>query len=151
MKELGMAYEHHNNLWVRTWVTAGFKNNAMRIGVDLASGHEKNNEFFPSGTINVLVTTNAKLTLAAMASTFINITEAKTVALEDLDIRSSFNHSLRATGTGTDQIIVASGNDFNCRYTGGHTKLGELIARSVTSACKEAMRKQLNKKSQSHG
>ncbi len=147
MREFAMASEQYRDLWVQTWVTAGFKHNAMRIGVDSAGGFEKNDEYYPDGTINIIVATNAQLNLATMASSFISITEAKTIALEELDIRSSFNPDLMATGTGTDQIIIASGTDFRCRYTGGHTKLGELMARSVTAACKEALRKQLVKKS----
>jgi adenosylcobinamide amidohydrolase len=146
MQDFTIASEQYRDLWVQTWVTAGFKHNAMRIGVDSASGFEKNDAYYPDGTINIIVATNAQLNLATMASSFISITEAKTIALEELDIRSSFNPDLMATGTGTDQIIIASGTDFRCRYAGGHTKLGELIARSVTAACKEALRKQLAKK-----
>jgi adenosylcobinamide amidohydrolase len=118
----------------------------MRIGVDPAGSFEKNDEYYPAGTINIIVATNAKLNLATMASSFISITEAKTIALVELDIRSSFNPHFTATGTGTDQIIIASGLDFRCIYTGGHTKLGELMAKSVTTACKEALKKQLAKK-----
>lgn len=145
MQELAWAAESYEDLWVKAWVTAGFKHNAMRIGVDSVSGIEKNRRFHHSGTINIIVITNARLNLATMAFSFISITEAKTVALQDMDIRSSFNHGLQATGTGTDQILVVSGEDFRCNYAGGHTRLGELIARSVSRACKEAVKKQLAK------
>ncbi len=145
MRELEWATEQHEDLWVQAWVTAGFKHNAMRAGVDTAGGSEKNGCFYPCGTINIIVVTNANLSRAAMASSFITITEAKTVALQDLDIRSSFNHSLQATGTGTDQVVIASGDEFRCTYVGGHTKLGELMARAVTRACKLALNRQLAK------
>jgi adenosylcobinamide amidohydrolase len=147
MREFAMASEEYQDLWVQAWVTAGFKHNAMRIGIDSAGSFEIDDEHYPVGTINIIVATNAQLNLATMASSFISVTEAKIIALEDLDIRSSFNPNLMATGTGTDQIIIASGTDFRCLYTGGHTKLGELMARSVTAACKEALKKQLAKKS----
>lgn len=150
MRELARAAERYEDLWVQAWVTAGFKHNALRIGVDTASGIEKNSQFHPCGTINIIVVTNAHLSLATMTSCFMTITEAKTVAFQDLDIRSSFNPGLQATGTGTDQIVVASGDDFRYNYVGGHTKLGELMARSVTRACKEAINKQLAKNPSYH-
>jgi adenosylcobinamide amidohydrolase len=109
MWEFAMAGEEYQDLWVQAWVTAGFKHNAMRIGIDSAGGFEKNDEYYPDGTINIIVATNAQLNLATMASSFISVTEAKTIALEELDIRSSFNHDLKATGTGTDQVIIADG------------------------------------------
>lgn len=145
MMDLTQAVERHEDIWVQAWVTAGFKHNAMRIGVDEAGGVERNNRFYPCGTVNIIVITNAKLSLAGMASCFISITEAKTIAFQDMNIRSSFNPSIQATGTGTDQILVVSGEDFRCRFAGGHTKLGELMARAVTRACKEAISKQLAK------
>ncbi|CAI82493.1 conserved hypothetical protein [Dehalococcoides mccartyi CBDB1] len=145
MAELSYAFESYDKLWVCAWVTAGFKHNAMRIGVDKACGIEIEGEYQPCGTINIIAASNAKLDSATMASSFITITEAKIVALQDLDIHSSFNPKLQATGTGTDQIVVISGNDFVCRYAGGHTRLGELLAKAVTSACKKAFNLQLAK------
>ncbi|MEN8614014.1 adenosylcobinamide amidohydrolase [Dehalogenimonas sp. THU2] len=151
MRELAHCVETHDELWVAAWVTAGFKHNAMRVGVDRAYGVEINGKYRTCGTINIIVTTNAKLSLATMASSFITITEAKGIALQDLRIHSSFDSSLQATGTGTDQIVVASGNEFICRYAGGHTKLGELMAKSVTKACLIACKKQLAKDPDYHG
>ncbi len=145
MRELAQVAETYGDLWVKAWVTAGFKHNAMRVGVDQAHGLEIKGKYQPCGTINIVVTTNARLSLATMASSFITITEAKGVALQDLRVHSSFDPELQATGTGTDQIVVVSGTDFTCRYAGGHTKLGELIAKAVTSACKMACEKQLAK------
>lgn len=145
MNDLSQAFESYENLWVHAWVTAGFRHNAMRVGIDEANGSEVNGKYRPCGTINIIVTTNARLSLGTMASSFVTITEAKGVALQDLNIHSSFNPKLQATGTGTDQIIVVSGNDFVCRYAGGHTKLGELIAKAVTRACKTACQRQLAK------
>jgi adenosylcobinamide hydrolase len=150
MNEMEWAEETFSDFWVASWVTAGFKHNALRVGVDIAHGIEIGGKFSHCGTINVIVCTNAELNLATMASGFITITEAKGIALQDLKIHSSFNPTLQATGTGTDQIIVISGNDFPCRYVGGHTKLGELIAKSVTKACKMACSRQLGKNPNYH-
>ncbi|APV45295.1 Adenosylcobinamide amidohydrolase [Dehalogenimonas formicexedens] len=145
MKDMSQASESFQNFWVHSWVTAGFRHNAMRAGVDKACGTEVEGKYQPCGTINIVLTTNARLSLGTMASSFITATEAKDVALQDLGIHSSFNPTLQATGTGTDQIIVVSGSEFKCRYAGGHTKLGELMASTVTKACKIAFGKQLAK------
>jgi adenosylcobinamide amidohydrolase len=150
MRELAHAVESYDNLWVGAFVTAGFKHNAMRIGVDHAFGLEVNGKYQPCGTINIIVTSNARLNLATMASSFITITEAKGIALQDLKIHSSFDPTLQATGTGTDQIVVVSGKDFTCRYAGGHTKLGELMAKAATKACKTALKTQLAKDPEYH-
>ncbi|XUX00132.1 MAG: adenosylcobinamide amidohydrolase [Dehalogenimonas sp.] len=150
MEDVVESYSCFEDIWVKTWVTAGFKHNAMRIGVDKSLGVEKNGHYKECGTINIIVATNAKLSLATMASSFITITEAKGVALQDLRIHSSLNPKLQATGTGTDQIMVVSGDEFRCRYVGGHTKLGELMAKTVISACTTACQKQLAKDSNYH-
>ncbi|XUX00058.1 MAG: adenosylcobinamide amidohydrolase [Dehalogenimonas sp.] len=145
MQDVAESFQSFEDIWVKTWVTAGFKHNAMRTGVDHAWGIEKDGKYRPCGTINIIAATNAKLSLATMASGFITITEAKGVALQDLRVHSSANPKLQATGTGTDQIVVISGEDFRCRYIGGHTKLGELMAGAVISACSTAFKNQLIK------
>jgi len=84
-------------------VTAGVKSNAVRMSAD-------EGRFYEPGTINIILLPNMKLTLRAMARAIISATEAKTAALMDLDIRSSYSSSMhRATGTGTDNIIVVEG------------------------------------------
>ena len=69
-------------------------------------------------------------------------TEAKTAALEDRGVRSTASPQLQATGTGTDSMIVVSGVDTDTviRHTGGHTKMGELIAVSTKIAVGEALK-----------
>lgn len=140
MDDLAWAGEIYEELWVLAFVTAGVQTNALRIGKDRASGIERNGQFEPIGTINTILLTNAWLSSAALASSFIAITEAKVGALQELDIRSSFNPDLQATGTGTDQIVVVSGRGNKCQYVGGHTKGGELIARAVNRATIEAIK-----------
>ena len=133
--------EKFGNFEVFVCVTAGVTN-AQRIGVDKAGYIERDKgEFKGLGTINTIVLTNASLTQAAMARSIITITEAKTIALQDLDIRSSYNPDIRATGTGTDEIIIVSGFGPRISAVGGHTKAGELMARVVTSAVREAILK----------
>ncbi len=142
MDNLVVKKEEYLEFKVFALVTAGTKSNAQRIGVDKAGSLERDGRFESLGTINVIVLTNASLSEGAMARGMITLTEAKVVALEDLDIRSSYNPEIRATGTGTDNAIVVSGEGPRINYLGGHSKMGELVARTVTSAVKEAIFKQ---------
>ena len=77
-----------------------------------------------------------------MARAIITATEAKTAALEDLDIRSTFSPDLPATGTGTDNVLVVQGQGFPIDNAGGHSKMGELIARAVYQGVTEAIARQ---------
>ena len=143
MEEMAWAEEASEGLWLLALVTAGVKTNAMRIGKDRASDIEQKGKFKQIGTINIIVLTSASLGQAALAASFITITEAKVIALEELDIRSSYSPEWPATGTGTDQIVVVSGTGDRCAYVGGHSKLGELMARAVTRATTSAIKKRL--------
>jgi hypothetical protein len=78
-----------------------------------------------------------------MLRAIITATEAKTAALLDMDIRSTYTSVInRATGTGTDNIMVVRGDGPAEKYTGGHTKTGELIAKAVHAGVTEAIYKQ---------
>jgi len=144
MAHLAWAEKVYEELWVLAFVTAGIKTNAMRIGKDRSSGIERNGQFEKVGTINTILLTNASLNSAALAASFITVTEAKVIALQELDIRSSYHPDWQATGTGTDQIVVVSGKGAKCTYVGGHAKLGELMAQAVTQATIDAIKKELN-------
>ncbi|MCK5681772.1 adenosylcobinamide amidohydrolase [bacterium] len=130
---------------VTALVTAGVTSNALRMGAD--EGHyyeldnsEKNDK---PGTINIIILTNTRLTAKAMSRALTSACEGKSAALQDLDIRSSANPAfLQATGTGTDNIIVVEGRGPTVKGTGGHSKMGELIARAVYAGVIEAVRAQ---------
>lgn len=79
-----------------------------------------------------------------MTRAMITATEGKTAALLDLDIRSSYGQGrYRATGTGTDNILVVEGRGpAVLDNAGGHTRLGELIGKAVHRAVTEAVKKQ---------
>jgi adenosylcobinamide amidohydrolase len=96
-----------------------------------------------TGTINVILLTNAVLSDGAMARAIITATEAKTAALQDLNVRSTSCPQYQATGTGTDNMIVVSGagRSTPLRLTSGHTKMGELIGFSTKTAIAEALKK----------
>lgn len=131
-----LAYAERGSDGIRVGVlaTAGVQGNAMRSSVDVGN-------YVEPGTINLIILTNRKLSPAAMARSLITATEAKTAALEDLDIRSAYTGTA-ATGTGTDNVVVVSGSGAPASMSGGHTKLGELVAKAVYAAMREAIEKQ---------
>ena len=96
------------------------------------------------GTINIILLVDGNLTEGCMVETIKTLTEAKTVALRELDIRSQFSGDL-ATGTLTDSVVVGCTKKGDpIQYVGTFTLLGELIAKCVRKAVKEAMFKQEN-------
>ena len=134
MENVAWKEEVFDEFRVLAFVTAGVESNAMRVGKDVASDIERNGQFEKLGTINTILFTSASLDLPTLAASFITITEAKSIAMQELDVRSSYNPERQATGTGTDQIIVVSGQAGECTYVGGHSKIGEMMAKAVTSA-----------------
>lgn len=126
---------------VAALVTAGAETNALRIGRDEGTAMET--DIGPAGTVNIIILTNARLSHAAMARAIITVTEAKTAAFEDLMVPSSYTKGIQATGTGTDSVIIVSGNSGpKITYTGGHGRIGCLIGRAVHRAVIEALGRQ---------
>lgn len=135
--------------------TAGVETNAGRAG-DPAGVYEEDGRFEPiseevaasaekmvcdnNGTINTILCINKALTPGALVRTVVTATEAKTAALWELNVNSRYSDGL-ATGTGTDQIAVASMMADNKPLSGAgkHTKLGELIGLAVKEAVTEAL------------
>ncbi len=144
MDNLFIKEERYIDSKIYVCVTAGVKTNALRIGVDKAGSIEKEGKFKRLGTINIIILTDLSFTDGAMASSIITITEAKTQALQNLDIRSTHNPRIQATGTGTDSVLVVSGSGPKITYAGGHAKIGEIMAKTITSAVKEAILKTKN-------
>jgi adenosylcobinamide amidohydrolase len=137
---------------VTTIATAGVTSNATRAGdpatwretaaVDPAvSGND--------GTIVHVVHCSVPLTPGAFTKAVMMITEAKTVALQRWQVASRQSEGL-ATGTGTDQCAllapqIDTGNPaltWPRQWTGAHSKLGELLARSVQQATDRALEQQ---------
>ena len=140
MDNLAVVTKVFKPVIVTALVTAGAETNALRTGVDEGT-YIKGDE--PKGTVNVLILTNARLTDGAMARALITITEAKTAAFEDLRIPSSYTKGIQATGTGTDNIILVGGTmGPKVTYTGGHSRIGELIGKAAYEAVIEALGKQ---------
>ena len=141
MDHVAVAKKRYRDLEVTALVTAGVRGNAMRMGVDEGLFYEPDGrgEGRP-GTINILLLGNCRLSPGAMSRAIITATEAKTATLQDLDIRSSAGSS-QATGTGTDNILVVEGDGPEIDGSGGHTRMGELIAAAVSQGVREAIRR----------
>jgi hypothetical protein len=79
-----------------------------------------------------------------MVNAVSTITEAKTVALRELDVRSRFSGEI-ATSTVTDSVVLAcTKKGQKIEFAGTATPLGELIGKAVRKAVKEALRNQEN-------
>jgi adenosylcobinamide amidohydrolase len=144
MDNLAVCEASYQEFKVCCLASAGARGNALRTGVDVAGYVERDGNFeVASGTINVILLTNATLTDGAMARAIITVTEAKTAALQDLGYKSTYTPQIQATGTGTDNVIVVSGKGLGkaLRLTSGHTKIGELIGFSTKAAVTEALKK----------
>ena len=136
MDNLAIKKQSFREMKILALVTAGVKSNAVRMSKDVG-------RYYEPGTINIILLPNMKLSSRAMTRAIISATEAKTAALMDMDIRSSYSSKLhRATGTGTDNIIVVEGEGTRIDSSGGHTKMGELISKAVYEGVQETIYKQ---------
>jgi len=151
MDNLAVVTKTHHPFVVTALVTAGAKGNAVRTGVDEgsyvetdpASGTPTTSKEPKPGTINIILLTNARVTDGGMVRAVITATEAKTAALEDLHVPSTYTKNVQATGTGTDGIIIVSGSSGPLvTYPGGHSRIGGLIGKAVYEAVVEALGKQ---------
>jgi adenosylcobinamide amidohydrolase len=90
-----------------------------------------------SGTIVLLVLINQPCTAPCLVRAATLVTEAKSAALLDLRMPSLQSPGL-ATGTGTDQLVIAAplpgAGDWERNWAGGHNSLGELLGRAVHAA-----------------
>jgi iron complex transport system ATP-binding protein len=133
IKNVSIKNEMSNSISTCAIVTAGLSNPAA------AGDYIPIKEF---GTINIIVLIDADLTDSALVDSVRTITEAKTLVLHDLDIRSPYSKNF-ATGTTSDAVVVAcTGQGRTFEYAGTATKVGYLIARAVIKALRIALEKQ---------
>lgn len=138
MDNLSVTQKTFKEMKVTALITAGVLSNAVRMSKDTGA-------FYEPGTINIILLTNMKLSKRAMTRGIIAATEAKTAALTDMDIRSTYTPLInQATGTGTDNVLVVQGEGEPIKNAGGHSKMGELIGKAVYAGVNEAIRKQNN-------
>ena len=136
LKDLVTARESSGAIWVEGFVTVG-TSNAVRAG-EPAMLSQRNNSGRDPGTINLILVTNARLSASAMVGMVQVATEAKTAALLQAKVKSWTGRS-GATGTGTDAVVIVSGEGPPQRYSGTHTILGELVGRVITQAVEEGL------------
>jgi len=138
MKNVTTATRKTGKTTLTLFVTGG-KTVAVTAGEPAASKTAEKH-----GTINIILLVDGNMTDGCMVEAHKTITEAKTVALRELDLRSQFSGDL-ATGTLTDTVAVActkKGERIN--FAGTFTLIGELIAQCVRECVKEAIHKQEN-------
>jgi adenosylcobinamide amidohydrolase len=136
VSKTGYATARRGDWAVGAWCTAGCSN-ALRIGDPATAGKTP-------GTINLAVVINQRLSLAAVAEALAMATEARVSAVYEAGILST-RTQLRATGTGTDCIVVAAPSQGRRahQYCGKHTLLGELIGKAALRSCTRALRASL--------
>jgi adenosylcobinamide hydrolase len=139
MKQLVVDREQCGPLWIECFCTVGVTN-AVCAGDPLRSANRTNRRH-EGGTINIILITNATLTMTAMVGAVQVATESKTGTLIKNRVPSSFRKSSLATGTGTDAVVVASSLDGVHRvpYSGTHTEIGTMIGRLVTRCVEEGL------------
>jgi adenosylcobinamide amidohydrolase len=135
------------DLEVAAVCTGGVECNSMAAG-DPSSVYETqggfevvNDKDAPhAGTINLMLFVNQTLTTAALIDCVMTATEAKAAVMRELGIYSRYSDSM-ATGTGTDQILVASRSRSRLALSSGgkHTKLGELVGLACLKALRETL------------
>lgn len=130
MKQLVALREEANGIWVECFSTVGVTN-AVRAG-EPAFFAGSGRRCCVAGTINIILVTNASLSVPAMVGAVQVATESKTAVLMEHGVPSRAGHG-GATGTGTDVVVIA------CRlrggpriqYSGTHTEIGAMIGRLV--------------------
>lgn len=123
--------EVYEEIWVEGFVTVGTAN-AVRAG-EPVTPRQRTISMVSPGTINVILVTNVRLSGSAMVGMVQVATEAKTAVLVDAKVKS-WTGRPGATGTGTDAVVIVSGDGPFQRYSGTHTILGELVGRVVGAA-----------------
>ena len=128
LENLVVLREQADDLWVEGFFTVGVTK-AVRVGESIDSTPSADPQ--KPGTINVVLITNAALTVSAMVTAVQVATESKAAVLLANRIPSWTGRS-EATGTGTDVVVVVNGNGPLIRYSGTHTRIGELIGKLVS-------------------
>lgn len=141
MHNVSVSTMEYKDLSVSAIVTAGIETNGGRAG-DEAKYYNVNKKPLP-GTINIFLFINADMPQGILTRALVTCTEAKTAALQELMADSRYSDGL-ATGSGTDQTIIAANAESDLYFdsAGKHSKLGELIGKTVITAVKEALKKQ---------
>lgn len=134
LKNVGIVEIKEKDYSLMIVATAGVRN-----AIDATLGESHAFELMP-GTINTWIIVNGKLTEEAFLQAIVTATEAKTVALRELNVLDQQTNTL-ATGTSTDSILVAATQTgHNLEFAGPITPLGSKIGTSVHQAITRALK-----------
>jgi adenosylcobinamide hydrolase len=140
VRNVEVSNQQYQDITLSAFVTAG-------VDVSATAGEptvSKQNslKIAKVGTINIILIIDGDLTESCMVDAVKTVTEAKTVALRELDIRSYFSGDL-ASGTVTDSVVVAcTKRGKTVEYAGTGTVLGKLIGKSVKESLKKTLQKE---------
>ncbi len=140
MDNVSIVTKSFRGVEVTAIMTAGIEVNGGRVG-DPASYYQENGSHqFIQGTINLILIIGANLPQYTMTRTVITATEAKTAALQQLMAPSRYSTGI-ATGSGTDMVAVVADGTSPLLLTdaGQHSKLGELIGKTVLECTHKAL------------
>lgn len=139
MTQVVVDREQCGRVWIKCFCTVGVTN-AVRAGEPLLHADRIEGRH-PPGTINIILVTNATMTMMAMVGAVQVATESKTGTLIKHRVPSISDKSLLATGTGTDAVVIASSLEGIQRvpYSGTHTEMGAMIGRVVARCIEEGL------------
>ncbi|WP_342347086.1 adenosylcobinamide amidohydrolase [uncultured Nitrospira sp.] len=129
------CFLHSSGAWVHVLVTVGLSNaRSVLDDADVELGYPCRS----SGTVNVVVTTNALPTIAGRIEAVHIASSAKTAAFRDSGATSrKSNHP--ADLTGTDCLVVGASGEIEEDHCGLHTVLGEMMGRAVYTSVSQGI------------
>ena len=139
LRKVEVFDQRNQDITLSAFVTAG-------VGCSATAGEatvsKRDSNIKKVGTINIVLLVDGNLTESCMVDAVKTATEAKSVAMRELDVRSYFSGDL-ASGTVTDTVVVAcTKRGKPVKYAGTATVLGELIGKAVKESVKKAIQKQ---------
>ena len=136
MKSFRWQHRQEGELHAFCCLTVGTTN--ARAAGDPADCVELEAHRAGSGTINMVVGTNALLSESALAEALMLAAESRACVLFDYDVKSPVS-GRTASGTGTDSILIFSGDGPEIHFCGKHTLLGEMLADVILRSLGSAM------------
>lgn len=139
MENVAIESLSFQELTVTAIVTGGIETNGGRVG-DPADYYKPLERPVKYGTINIMLVMDCYLDPGTLARALVTCTEAKTAAIQELMDGSKYSTGL-ATGSGTDQTMLVTNAESKLILDGAgkHSKLGELIGKTVMKAVKRAL------------
>jgi adenosylcobinamide hydrolase len=139
LRKVEVFDQRNRDTTLSAFVTAGVGRSAT---AGEATVSKRDSNIKKVGTINIILLVDGNLTESCMVDAVKTATEAKTVAMRELDVRSYFSGDL-ASGTVTDTTLVAcTKRGKPVKYAGTATALGEMIGKAVKQSVKKAIQKQ---------